>query len=677
MSSPFPRIESGGTYIVDGTPAAPQPIESWVRAQDLLTTATAPAPLLQDKVQPFNCTSGSITAAPLPALSGLPLRARFTAAKTDSSANTLTIPFSSGDATLDGSTSVQLTMPGTVELQVMTNPAGGKLWRVVNHVRSDAALAGNYRSFSGPYKTWADLPEPWVVPHRGAGALLAPQNTVQAFRQGVAYGLGVIDGGDFRTTTDGAIVSMHDRLLSTLTTYPSGNVDDISSIEFLAAGLDTTRWFGPGYGTLAPMSADEALAFGYQSLLTPEAKENSGGDTTYLAVVAKIVKAGLQNRVLFCSFNLSDCTYALAQGIPNVCLLTLGAQTAATVLASLSGTGVKYVAVEAATNADGVFTALVAGGVKVVAFTLTRQYDWAHYQSLGVIGCWADDPVRLAYASTPTKYRVTTAPWARTGMFSHGMMNETGNVDPTERGKMVGGTGAWRWQMSQSHDDDVLAGPLCPVANAAGTYTLTVPLVFDAIGSDTSRHGDVAFGFADDRGWRNNGESFGNGYLLLLRATGAMALFKVTNGSASQVGTTGVTSTAIQLPVLSSGLVSGTPITALPVTALASAVQTGHQFVLPTGQVATASGAASASATSIPITSLTPSAAVASGTALPQQTTLNIAVTSSGITCTRTDGTMATITASSEATFRGGYVHLGCQGRATGLLVSFGAVTVT
>jgi hypothetical protein len=92
------------------------------------------------------------------------------------------------------------------------------------------------------------------------------------------------------------------------------------------------------------------------------------------------------------------------------------------------------------------------------------------------------------------------------------------------------------------------------------------------------------------------------------------------------------------------------------VRAVSGALKSGHRFVLPTGQVATLSDAVPCGATSLPVDELTPSAPVATGTALPQQVTLAVAKTPAGCTVSRTDdGTTLSLV---DASWSGGYVFL-------------------
>jgi hypothetical protein len=72
--------------------------------------------------------------------------------------------------------------------------------------------------------------------------------------------------------------------------------------------------------------------------------------------------------------------------------------------------------------------------------------------------------------------------------------------------------------------------------------------------------------------------------------------------------------------------------------------------------VATLSDAAAAGATEVAIEPLTPSAAVLSGTALPQQVTIEIAKTPAGVAVRRRDDGVALT--STDTTWSGGYLFL-------------------
>jgi glycerophosphoryl diester phosphodiesterase len=546
-----------------------------------------------------------------------------------------------------------------------------------------------YGRLQGRYRSWNEMAATrgWIIAHRGAGALRAPENTEAAFRIGVSYNRYGIDGGDHRLLPDGTMVVMHDRdmirtSLASAVTGVTTNVDDLSSVAWQNVLVDAGRWWensrtaSGGFGNLPAMTTREFLSrFGRDALLTPEPK-NDGIAGCGPALAQLCVDAGLQDRVCIGSFTLSDVQSALAKGIPNTIYYIAGAATpTATYIASLAGTGVRYVGLDHSQVSDLTIAAYIAAGYEVTAYTVVRQYDRARLFALGVSGIFADDPL---YVEAAPEVLRTTAPWTKSGTFPAGYIPWTGTVD-ANRGTITGSVATgFRIRMHGTGVGDFLnlLGCFCPVAAAAGSYTITQQLVVETVPSDVTRHIDTGICFLDDRKWINIGETYSNGYNVIYRANGNFEIFKVTAGVNAKVGGTGTSATWIT-PVLSAGLTSGVPITALPVNALTSAVQVGHQFMLPdTGQIATVTSAAGGGATSIAVASITPSATIASGTKLFQVLTTTIAVTPSDVTLSRTDGTVASFTAT-DSTFRGGFIHHGRNGNAAGLIHHLGTMTIT
>lgn len=234
--------------------------------------------------------------------------------------------------------------------------------------------------------------------------------------------------------------------------------------------------------------------------------------------------------------------------------------------------------------------------------------------------------------------------------------------------------------------------------NADGTWTVTVPALarahavgsrvygglwtvqlhttYDALGTDTSRHADLLVGCPDDTVFSGTSQPADLAFQAYMRATGAMATAGIVGATALTGNAFGLNTTAVSAPLaLSAGLASGVAVTSLPVTATASALAAGAQLMLPTGQVATvATGGAASGATGIPVNSITPSAAVASGAAIPQTVPLKVQRTATSLIFTRTD-TAQSITVNTTGWF-GGYMHFG-KVETTGLQVSWTVDSIT
>lgn len=100
--------------------------------------------------------------------------------------------------------------------------------------------------------------KPWPYPrwiaHRGAG-LLAPENTLAAFRLGAAYGYRMFEC-DARLSADGKVFLLHDDTLAR-TTSGHGIAGDLTWTDL--AALDAGGWHSPAYsGEPLPALADLA-----------------------------------------------------------------------------------------------------------------------------------------------------------------------------------------------------------------------------------------------------------------------------------------------------------------------------------------------------------------------------------------------------------------------------------
>jgi hypothetical protein len=223
---------------------------------------------------------------------------------------------------------------------------------------------------------------------------------------------------------------------------------------------------------------------------------------------------------------------------------------------------------------------------------------------------------------------------------------------PGGRGGFVGAPGAWRWVLEST---PCLAGPVCPVADADGAYTITVELVFDVPPSAAGTGwGGVYFGVTTDDCPDDVDPS--TGYLVALGWDGTLEVRGQPADGTGMVGLGATTTSPIRSPVLADVLPAGLAVTEIPVTALPGPVAAGHRFTVPTGQVATVTAPAAQGGTSLAVGSVTPSADVPAGTALAQQVTLTIEKTPAGFTAGRTDdGASATY---EDATWSGGYLFL-------------------
>jgi glycerophosphoryl diester phosphodiesterase len=145
-----------------------------------------------------------------------------------------------------------------------------------------------------PFRAPANQPFE-IVCHRGANRI-APENTLPALECALAGGFDFIEV-DLHITTDGEIVVIHDPTLDR-TTNGTGPVCDRSLAEL--RDLDAGAWFDPHFaGTKIPI-LNEVLALlqRYHGRAYLEFKSAPPGP-----VLAKVIEAGLLDRVFFWSFN--------------------------------------------------------------------------------------------------------------------------------------------------------------------------------------------------------------------------------------------------------------------------------------------------------------------------------------------------------------------------------------
>ena len=427
--------------------------------------------------------------------------------------------------------------------------------------RIDAGTRGAAPAANG-YARVADLTFPLVVAHRG-GANLFPENTMAAYEGAAAMGCQAIEAGDLQLTSDGALVAMHDTTVDR-TTDGSGNVAAHTTPGIRTLRVDASRWFGGRWPDQpVPTFADILDRLGGNVVLVPETK--SVGAATATAIVDAVCARGLQESVIIQSFQLPEIALVAAAGISPMYLMGTAAQATPSAIVAAGAT---FVGVNKdAPNLPDVVAGLKAVGLRVLAWTVDLQNDYDDVMAAGCDGIFTNEPL---YAARDYAYRSTTAPWTVDGTYSHGMLVYPG-VGPLVayptmqggRGPFIGAAGAWRWALDET---PYLAGPVCPVADAAGTYTVTATLVYDVPPtSDRTRWGGIYFGVTTDDCPDDVDTS--TGYLVALRWNGALEVFGQPSDGTGMVRLGATTTSPIGTPVLSGALSAGVAVTSLPVTA--------------------------------------------------------------------------------------------------------------
>lgn len=548
---------------------------------------------------------------------------------------------------------------------------------------SNVGSGGGGTGSGGPRVT--DLARGWVCPARGAGSALAPEETYEAFKLGASYGLGIIDGGDWWTTSDGALVCMYDSTIDRTTTG-SGAVTDMTARQAQTLVVDAATWFGGNYADTTPPTAEMVLGtFSRSSVMMPEPKSLAAAN----ALAALVGRMGLQQGVLPTAGQTAWVTPFVTVGCTNVMMNISTMPTQAT-MDSYKSLGINWLSIPIAGTAitPANVVTLQTNGFKIMVGITNRHVDYTVWNTSSIDGWLSDDPLYFASIVNPanaTHYRRTKDPFAsQTYYHGHiGSMATVPDMKPIRRGTFTG-TNRWgeiTWDGTQQNLW-ALQGWNCPLPAPTAAYTITFYATFDALGTDMARWIGMFTAMPTDSSYKDIAATYETGYHTAFRLNGELTVLKKNAGVVPAAGTPGAKVLLMTAPIfapvtLTTALISGTAVTALAVSALPAAIALNSTLSFPTGQIATVSAAAAAGATSITINSFTPTAAVASGTAIPQAVQFSIAITATSVTFTRADtAESVALTGLTDSATRGGYWHLGIANNfgATGMKATFSQI---
>lgn len=374
--------------------------------------------------------------------------------------------------------------------------------------------------------------KPVIIPHRGAGSLVAPENTLEAFRLGSSYGAGVIDGGDLwplAGSTDDLAVN-HNATIDYMTTL-SGNIIDYTPMSYRNAPVDAggpTGWFGGtwgldptatgGFRSLRSVTYDDLLReFGGRIVMAPEVKGTPG--TPYL--LKQIQRYGYQKSLLVQHFSASQLTQFTAIGCDTMWLSVNGTDATKDAVAA---TGTKYVCFAADTTLDATVSSWVADGRFTVGiYTINRHWQRDKYDALGCKFYFSDSPVY--FTKDTTLYRTTRDTFTGGDYFHGHMSNLEGSVASGGRGYFE--TGGWLTipsVVSAAADTGteraVYLGYMAPAASAS--FTLDADVRYGTLPTDTTRYAGLVFACPTDKSFFRTNSDFG--YTLILRVNGTLAL---------------------------------------------------------------------------------------------------------------------------------------------------------
>lgn len=371
---------------------------------------------------------------------------------------------------------------------------------------------------------------PIYIPHRG-GAMLYPENTVGAYLAALSSGQKVIELDVWRLS-DGTGGVFHDSTVDRITTS-AGNVVNLNRTSFKALYVDAENWHGANVPRMnETLMIDEALTLlNGRAILVIEAKNTGSG----AVIVNALQAAGVsKHHVIVQAFTQAELTAAINAGYDTMILSSSGTGT----LAAAKAAGVKWAGLaDATTNAD--VATWIGQGFKVVMFTITRRWRRDQLLALGVTGMFVDDPL---YVATDKPFASADQFAAKTWM--PGMVASDEGLSALSRGRFLG-QGYWGWGDVYTTTIDrqyVLQGWAGPIggkqANTNWSATFTVRFGAREVASNWFGVFIAADSYKD-RPFRDNGaDTEANGYNLLMRADGRLAIFKVAAGVGTNLAQT-------------------------------------------------------------------------------------------------------------------------------------------
>ena len=232
----------------------------------------------------------------------------------------------------------------------------------------------------------------FIAGHRGDRAS-APENTMPALQAAFASRLEFVEI-DVQLTADGVPVLMHDETVDR-TTDGSGAVSELTLEQVRA--LDAGSWYAPEFaGTRVPLFDEflDAVAGNRQKALvelkgfwTPEGLRT---------VLDAIYLRGVQNRIVFASFNLTTIAHLAdtAPAIPRV-IIKRDLPSDPVSLARYYGAIAVITTPTSLENDPHAVTRMHDAGLGVLVYTLNSEKRWSEALAYGVDGIITDKPSKL------------------------------------------------------------------------------------------------------------------------------------------------------------------------------------------------------------------------------------------------------------------------------------------
>lgn len=365
------------------------------------------------------------------------------------------------------------------------------------------------------------------VAHRAAGAYRGPEGTREAYQLARTYPIYyIIDGGDWYDSADGGIFDYHNGTDLSQLTNLTGAISGQTSTALRRCTVNVSTWFGNGSANQTGLlGIDDFLSLVRGRCISPEPKTTKAAQI----LARELSIAGYQQRALVNSFTDSHFQYFVAEGFPFLARNVASGAEHATLAdpttgparcRTLQGLGVFYVildefdanfaAAAAVCNANGMrvgcYTGDTTAGTNGKAGALARQYHKTLIDAAASMAFYvADDP--LYFMGDTANYRRTSDSWALKAGLGVGHINRYNTRPPTtstKRGTVTAG-GRLSLPNEDTNNNWILAGELCPLVNAAGSYTITATINFSALPADLTRWAGLAICCPDDRAYTDTG----------------------------------------------------------------------------------------------------------------------------------------------------------------------------
>ncbi|MFE6429384.1 glycerophosphodiester phosphodiesterase [Streptomyces rochei] len=434
-----------------------------------------------------------------------------------------------GPASLDPTGHLEQDQLPDLSASYLARPAGGQSGDALLRGPSGAPYWG--RLTAGTTSPWAALEQqaaPRWIAHRGA-ALLAPENTIEAFRMADQLNADALELDVYRTP-DGGLFCMHDTTVDR-TSNLSGTTANLTVPGALRGRIDAGSWFANSWPSdlRIPLFADALAEIGNHIPIIVHCNNSGSG----ALAVAEIQRQELDHAVLIMAWTEAELAAARAAGIPSLLLDADGVLSGQT-YAGLLAAGTQYLGVDYSQTSNTTINAAAAAGLRVIVYTVNRRSHFAALPTTGSVwGIVSDDPWYVRGNS-----QMRTSDLFGAGTFYHGMPGITDAGDyrgyfqaPAWFGLDASGTA----MASNGGYVSCMQGYLGPLPS---TFTLDFDFVIDTSDYATASM-QVAFSVGDTQ---YDDDTTGtsakpNGYNLLVRTNGTIDVYRVTGGTSTSIGT--------------------------------------------------------------------------------------------------------------------------------------------